>query len=287
MYATDPPDVAAFPLHYTFDTPFNETPVCGRVVYSDFHVEDAENNPSTNKPFPTECTGGGLTPQEKLLVFMLFDLTSCVGAPKCEPLTCANFPTSCGIQGDGCGGETAFCNPCAPPDTCGGGGVTGKCGAPDGGACVPETCANYPPTTCGIQGDGCGGETAFCNPCVPPATCGGGGIAGLCGSTDGGETCHPQKCPSNIKCGPAANGCGGLVQCGNCPSGETCGGGGTPGKCGASDAGVCTPETCKELGYTCGPAGDGCGNIIQCGTCSGSQTCGGGGVPSQCGGGAQ
>ena len=46
-----------------------------------------------------------MTPQEKLLEFMLFDLTSCVSPPTCTPLTCANFPAgTCGVQGDGCGG---------------------------------------------------------------------------------------------------------------------------------------------------------------------------------------
>ena len=45
--------------------------------------------------FPAECQGGAtgaMTTQEKLLEFMLFNLTSCVSAPTCTPLTCANFP---------------------------------------------------------------------------------------------------------------------------------------------------------------------------------------------------
>ncbi|MGZ3473515.1 MAG: tryptophan synthase alpha chain, partial [Polyangiales bacterium] len=32
-----------------------------------------------------------------------------------------------------------------------------------------------------------------------------------------------------------------------------------------------------------GPAGDGCGNIIDCGTCVAPETCGGGGVAGECG----
>jgi hypothetical protein len=39
-----------------------------------------------------------------------------------------------------------------------------------------------------------------------------------------------------------------------------------------------------QLGYNCGPAGDGCGGTLQCGTCSAPQTCGGGGTPNVCGG---
>jgi hypothetical protein len=54
-----------------------------------------------------------------------------------------------------------------------------------------------------------------------------------------------------------------------------------PGVCG----GGCTPKTCAQQGFDCGPVGDGCGNIIQCGTCQAPQTCGGGGKPNVCGGG--
>ncbi|HEX8792969.1 MAG TPA: hypothetical protein VF765_18615, partial [Polyangiaceae bacterium] len=156
--------------HYTFDTPFNQSPTCGRVVYSDFHVESSAG--AQGSTFPGECAGGGLTAQEKLLEFMLFDLTSCVTPPTCQPLTCADFPaTTCGVQGDGCGGQTAYCNPCPNGQTCGGGGVANQCGAPDAG-CVPKTCANF--TQCGVQGDGCGGQTAYCNPCPNGQVCGGG-----------------------------------------------------------------------------------------------------------------
>jgi hypothetical protein len=45
----------------------------------------------------------------------------------------------------------------------------------------------------------------------------------------------------------------------------------------------CTPRTCADQGISCGPAGDGCGHPLDCGTCSGLQTCGGGGVPGVCG----
>jgi hypothetical protein len=74
----------AWPLHYTFDTPFNTTPACGRMVYSDFHVA---NLSSAGKTFPNEC--GAAAPmgaQEKVLEFLLFDLSSCgVTAPPLVP----------------------------------------------------------------------------------------------------------------------------------------------------------------------------------------------------------
>ncbi len=67
-----------FPLHYTFDTPWNAMNTCGRVVFSDFHVA---NNASAGYAFPTqnaaECGLSGMTAQEKLLEFLLFDLSSC------------------------------------------------------------------------------------------------------------------------------------------------------------------------------------------------------------------
>jgi len=46
---------------------------------------------------------------------------------------------------------------------------------------------------------------------------------------------------------------------------------------------ACTPKTCKELGYDCGTAGDGCGGKLSCGTCSSPSTCSGGGAYNHCG----
>ncbi len=46
---------------------------------------------------------------------------------------------------------------------------------------------------------------------------------------------------------------------------------------------TCTPRTCAAAGATCGPIGDGCGGMLNCGTCAAPLTCGGGGVPSACG----
>jgi hypothetical protein len=277
MY-TQAPNPANMPIHYTFDTPFNQSPTCGRVVYSDFHVENS--NGSNGQTFPNECAGGGLTAQEKLLEFMLFDLTSCVTPPTCQPLTCAQLGFNCGPQGDGCGG-TLNCGTCTPPQTCGGGGQPGVCGYPDSGSCVPMTCGQQN-INCGPAGDGCGNEI-MCGTCTPPQTCGGGGVPGQCGYPDAGP-CTPKTCgQQNINCGPAGDGCGNEIMCGTCTPPQTCGGGGVPGQCGLPDGGSCQPETCSQQNITGGPAGDGCGNEIMCGTCTPPATCGGGGVPGQCG----
>ncbi|APR86170.1 Tryptophan synthase alpha chain [Minicystis rosea] len=175
MSATNP---AGIPLHFTFNTPVEAMPddQCGRVVFSDFHVANASTG---GKVFPAECDNTAMTPQEKLVEFMLFDLGSCV--------------------------------------------------TPDIPTCTPKTCADL-----------------------------------------------------SIECGPAGDGCGGLIQCGDCPAGETCGGGGKPGVCGNL---TCTPKTCAEIGAECGPVGDGCGAVLQCGECMAPKTCGGGGTPYKCGGG--
>jgi hypothetical protein len=170
----------AGPLHYTFDTPVAYTPdpppttQCGRVLYSDFHVSDAS---SGNATFPSECTVGPMTPQEKTLEFMLFDLASCVGPPvgSCTPKTCAQLGYNCGMSGDGCDdGVVLDCGGCAMGQTCGGGGQ-GMCGT---GACTPRTCADVG-ASCGVIGDGCGG-TVDCGTCPMGQACGGGG-ANVCG----------------------------------------------------------------------------------------------------------
>jgi hypothetical protein len=45
----------------------------------------------------------------------------------------------------------------------------------------------------------------------------------------------------------------------------------------------CTPTTCCALGANCGSFSDGCGGTLDCGTCVPPLSCGGGGVPNQCG----
>ncbi len=220
-------------------------------------------------PTGQTCGGGG-TPAQ-------------CGAPAggaCSPRSCAIQGIGCGPAGDGCGNAIS-CGACPSGQTCGGGGVSGQCGAPDGGACTPASCATQN-IGCGAAGDGCG-NAIDCGSCPAGETCGGAGIRGQCGVPDGG-TCAPTSCASQgIGCGPAGDGCGNPISCGACPTGQTCGGGGVLNQCGAPDGGACTPVSCETQNIGCGPAGDGCGNALNCGTCAAGQTCGGGGVPGRCG----
>jgi hypothetical protein len=169
---------AGIPLEYTFNTPVGGANQCGRVMFSDFHV-NTNGMCAGTCTFPAECGAAApMTAQEKVLEYMLFNLTSC----------------------------------------------------------VPPTMQGCTPTTCKALG---------------------------------------------FNCGAAGDGCGGILKCGDCPSGQTCGEN-MPNVCGPGTV-MCTPATCQSLGFNCGAAGDGCGGILQCGTCPMGQTCGGTGIPNVCG----
>ena len=69
--------------HFTFNAPIEAgvddagAPLqCGKAVFSDFHVSAGER--TANQPFPQECKLNPMSPQEKALEFMLFDLSACI-----------------------------------------------------------------------------------------------------------------------------------------------------------------------------------------------------------------
>ncbi|HEU4734640.1 MAG TPA: hypothetical protein VFT22_42405 [Kofleriaceae bacterium] len=95
-------------------------------------------------------------------------------------------------------------------------------------------------------------------------------------------TCAPRTCTQlGYNCGQAGDGCddGIVLDCGTCPSGQTCGGGGV-NVCGAQ---TCTARTCADASAQCGIIGDGCGGTVDCGMCPAGLSCGGTGVANQCG----
>jgi hypothetical protein len=91
--------------YFSWDTPVGTAGAekCGRVVYSDLHVSGGPGKSEMNVPadypmargmqggtVPGQCAMHPLTPQEKALEFMLFDLSSClipVGSPPTPPIT--------------------------------------------------------------------------------------------------------------------------------------------------------------------------------------------------------
>ena len=162
-------------------------------------------------------------------------------------------------------------------------------GGPLGG-CASFSCLQQG-YNCGQASDGCGGMLD-CGKCSGTGvTCGGGGMANVCGCTPPTDA---DFCKSRgVACGPtgAKDSCGvdhAVASCGDCTgTGVTCGGGGKAGQCG------CTPATdaqfCAAKNTLCGPASgkDNCGNdrsVDDCGPCTATgATCGGAGTTGMCG----
>jgi len=177
--------------------------------------------------------------------------TTCQCVPEAKSVTCSRV--QCGITQNNCG-QSVDCGTaaCAAPKTCGGGGTANVCGC----TLTTSPCDGV---SCGTLTDSCGNSVS-CG-CTGTNTCGGGGVAGKCG-------CTPiNPCVGGV-CGAFSNGCGAEVAC-SCTSPQTCGGGGTPGVCG------CKPLTIAEACdfQVCGPAPDGCGGTLSCGSCGTGKCC--------------
>ncbi len=68
--------------YFSFNAPVGASAAnqCGQMVFTDMHVSGnlTTDQSGPSFPFPTGCTTTGLTPQEKALIFLLFDLSSCL-----------------------------------------------------------------------------------------------------------------------------------------------------------------------------------------------------------------
>jgi hypothetical protein len=297
---------------FSFNTPYGapSAALCGRVAYSGFHVAPGGGSSFEGSIFPSHCEGD-LTSQEKVLLYMLFDLAACVTTGEPEPPVCTpvtDCTGRCGNLADGCGGVLS-CE-CEGGETCLSGGI---CGEP---ACTPTTCAEEG-ATCGSIADGCG-ELLDCGECPSGQVCGlvtanqctitctpsdaadaceghcgfvsdGCGGVHTCPGCDGAlncvegvcedRTCNPQACPRSAECGVVSDGCDGVVECGECELPDVCGGGGVPNVCGRPE---CPALTCSDLDAECGWIGDGCGGSEDCGECGPGQICGQTGSPNRC-----
>ncbi len=194
--------------------------------------------------------------------------------PRALPSRARHWAPAVEPTSDGCGG-VLDCGSCTAPDFCGGGGIN-ACGHPtalDGGVgpCVPQSCTEQN-IQCGFAGDGCG-SLILCGSCPTTQSCGGGGVPSQCGS---GATCVATTCAQlGYECGSASDGCGGLLDCGGCDTTSRC----IRGKCrgpalGPDGGPTCVPRTCAQSPASCGPVGDGCGDVIECGVA---------GLPGPCG----
>ncbi len=191
---------------YTFDTPVHAPAnnQCGQVAYSAFHV--AEIVTGHGPAFPSYCDGA-LTPQEKVLAFMLFNLATCVDSgegppqPECHPRDCSDIGAECGMAADGCGG-TIDCGDCPSPQVCGGDrSQPNQCALP----CSPLSCDDHD-AQCGEVDDGCG-STIDCGDCSR-----GRCIDLRCQCRGFGESCESNsECCSN-QCVIGSDGDGVCIQ---------------------------------------------------------------------------
>ena len=138
-------------FHVTYDAPWG-APLdqrCGRVLYSSFHVTGANTE---DELFPSYCTNE-FTAQEKVLAYMMFDMTSCVQPPDltCKPKTCEEL-NACGQVPDGCDG-VLDCAPCCVP----------SCEK----LLLKPPDPNNPGANCPPLDDGCGtGNKTVCGGCI-------------------------------------------------------------------------------------------------------------------------
>jgi hypothetical protein len=163
--------------------------------------------------------------------------------------------------------------------------VTGSCNG-SGTVSIDLGAGTVSGVTCGYSTDGGSCASAPLSCTVARGALNGAPDAGIADAgapaRDSSAGCAAGQSLCNGQCvslGTMQN-CG---QCGlSCAATEMC----QAGACvpAGQDAGTssCVPNTCAGLGYGCGPTGDGCGGLLDCGSCTTPATCGGGGY-SQCG----
>lgn len=285
------------PVHFTFNTPVNlvqdltKTPPavqCGRVLFSDFHISDA--NESSAEFYPSQCAENVARSTPSPLVCYGKPKTTCTVATQATDCTGGTGPcvsagtcsTDAQCAGACTAGKCPWGSACTTSAQCASTCSNGVCLDPmtaqekllefmlfDLGSCVPPAKACVPATTCptgqecGYAQDGCGGLVA-CGTCPDGTSCGVGEppVANKCGKV----SCTTHGCGSEMACGYAGDGCSGVVNCGTCPTGQTC----NNGRCGGAS---CMPKSCTDQGLECGQAGNACGELITCPACPANNAC--------------
>lgn len=153
----------------------------------------------------------------------------------CAGGTCLSRPANIGggcDDGNACRESTT----CQADGTCGGGIAAADRTSCPGGLCCSGSCQ---------AGNCCGNAD-----CTPPTTCGGGGVAFVCGCT---PNCAGKACGAD-------DGCGGICQTGSCPTCQSC----VAGVCLNADSDNRCATTCCD-GECCPVSGHVCGNLYQAG----------------------
>ena len=232
------------PLHFTFNTPVNlvedltampPAVQCGRVLFSDFHVDSANEN--ATQRYPSQCALNVSRAPANAAGTCTTD-ANCTGtcAPSLSPAP--PLPGRC-PWGSACTSNADCASTCSD----------GVCLDPmtaqeklleymifDLGSCVPpKTCvpkkACPAGQDCGYAPDGCG-KLIACGDCPDGEACGVGQppVPNQCGklvcppdNPNCQPTCPPQTCASQgIECDQSSDGCGQLLDCGVCAAGQLC-----------------------------------------------------------------
>jgi hypothetical protein len=201
-------------------------------------------------------------------------------AKTCDQLSAERSVKVCGAVQDGCG-VTIQCGDdsvCGANKTCGGGGGANQCGC----TANPNPCADK---ECGSASDGCGATVQCGTTCSANRTCDSQQIC-ACKTVDATfctGKCGPQQTPDGctIDCGACLATCavGAGVPCGGtgaaaciCPAGAAAG---TQDDEVCLNGQCCVPQSILETCGTaqCGSKTNNCGQIIQCGGCTGGNVC--------------
>ncbi|PIE17999.1 MAG: hypothetical protein CSA65_06850 [Proteobacteria bacterium] len=180
-------------------------------------------------------------------------------------ITCQDLGAECGQVKNSCG-KRLDCGKCPAGKEC----------DPDSNTCIAcsqVTCADLG-YNCGMAWLGCGPttNTVNCGTCLPTETCNTAYnfCEPACTPKPAKDICAAAKVAQGVECGFISDGCGGLVDCGGCPTGEQCGIFGVANRCEKIEV----LDECKALGYECGKITSLCdGKKVSCGTCPKGTVC--------------